>query len=289
MELRPATTADLAAIADLQLRYDLAWFNAREHSVAEIEEFLGYADPLPQNSLLAIADGKLVAVAMRLGADTMLTIDPDTDLAAVFDGILPWFADRPGRTEVLSRDAAAIAAIEAAGWTHEKSAFDLIVEVTPELRFADPMWPAGVAVRDLDVADAAAIHRLIYLDAGWAEVPGHPERGLEEWRRIFITDHTVPSQQVIAWRDERIIGVAMGRTWDDGTGWISQLATAKDERGRGLGRAMLLEALRRRVAAGATSLGLSVQAANRGALKMYLEAGLELDREFRTYAAPGNG
>jgi ribosomal protein S18 acetylase RimI-like enzyme len=49
---------------------------------------------------------------------------------------------------------------------------------------------------------------------------------------------------------------------------------------------MLLEALRRRVAAGATSLGLSVQAANRAALQMYLAAGLKIDREFRTYKAP---
>jgi ribosomal protein S18 acetylase RimI-like enzyme len=78
----------------------------------------------------------------------------------------------------------------------------------------------------------------------------------------------------------------MGRIWDDGTGWISQIATAKDERGRGLGRAMLLEALRRRVAAGAKSLGLSVQADNRGALRLYLDAGLQIDREFRTYHAP---
>jgi ribosomal protein S18 acetylase RimI-like enzyme len=200
--------------------------------------------------------------------------------------MLPWFADRPGHIDVLSRDEAAVAAVESAGWTHEKSAFDLIVDVTPDLNLSEPVWPHGVAVRDFDPADAAAIHRLIYVDAGWADVPGHPERGFEEWQRIFITEHTVVSQQVIAWRGDRIVGVAMGRTWDDGTGWISQLATAKDERGRGLGRAMLLEALRRRVAAGATSLGLSVQAANRGALRMYLEAGLEIDREFRTYSAP---
>ncbi|HJQ42637.1 MAG TPA: GNAT family N-acetyltransferase, partial [Jatrophihabitantaceae bacterium] len=259
MDVRPATTDDLALIVDLQRRFDIAWFGASEHSPDEVAEFLGYAEPLPQDSLLAFDGERLVAVALRFGTDTVLTIDPALDCAPVLDVLLPWFAAAPGRTEVLSRDDAAVAAIEAAGWTYEKSTFDLLVDVDADLELAEPVWPDGVVARDFDRADVEAIHRLIYVDAGWAEVPGHPERGFDEWQRIFITEHTVPSQQVIAWRGERIVGVAMGRTWDDGTGWVSQLATAKDERGRGLGRAMLLEALRRRVAGGATSLGLSVQ------------------------------
>jgi ribosomal protein S18 acetylase RimI-like enzyme len=286
VDTRPATRDDLPLIVDLQRRFDLAWFGSSEHSPDEVAEFLGYAAPLPEGSLLAFDGDRLVGVALRFGTDTVLTIDPSADAERVLAILLPWFAERPGRTEVLSKDAIAVAAIEAAGWTYDKSTFDLIVDVTPDLKLAEPIWPDGVAVRNFDAADAAAIHRLIYVDAAWAEVPGHPERGFDEWQRIFITEHTVPSQQVIACRGERIVGVAMGRTWDDGTGWVSQLATAKDERGRGLGRAMLLEALRRRVAAGATSLGLSVQAANRSALSLYLGVGLQIDREFRTYAAP---
>lgn len=286
MKLRPATAEDLAAIAELQEQYDRHWFGASEHSTAEIAEFLGHADPLSENSLLAVADDELVAAAMRFGPDTMLTTHPTADVAAVYADLLPWFADRPGHTEVLGRDEAAVAALEAAGWTYAKSTFDLLLDVTPDLVLADPVWPDGVVARDFDPADAAAIHRLIYADAGWAEVPGHPERDLDEWQRIFITEHTIPAQQVIAWRGERIVGVAMGRTWDDGLGWISQLATAKYDRGRGLGRAMLLEAMRRRAAAGARALGLSVQAANRAALRLYLDAGLKVDREFRTYVAP---
>ena len=286
MELRPATPADLSAIAALERRYDVHWFGASEHSLDEVAEFLNYADPLSENSLLVVDDDRLIAVALRFGSDTVLVVDPGAAAAAVYDLLLPWFADRPGYTEVLSRDEQAIAVIEAAGWTYYKSTYDLIAEVTADFQVAEPVWPDGIDVREFDRADAEAIHRLIYVEAGWAEVPGHPERDFGEWRRIFITEHTVPAQQVIAWRGDRVVGVAMGRTWDDGTGWISQLATAKDERGRGLGRALLLEALRRRIAGGATSLGLSVQAANDRALNLYLQAGLTIDREFRTYEAP---
>ena len=286
MDLRPARADDLAAIDELQRRFDNAWFGASEHSIDEVQELLSYAEPLDDSSLLVFEDDSLLAVALRFGSDTMMTIDPDATAGPVLEHLLPWFAQRTGYTEVLNRDESAIAVLESAGWTHSKSAFDLIVEVTPELVLAAPEWPAGIVVRDFAPDDAEAVHRLIYVDAGWAQVPGHPNREFDEWRRIFITEHTIPAQQVIARRDGRIVGVAMGRTWDDGTGWISQLATAKDERGRGLGRAMLLEALRRRVAAGATSLGLSVQAENRGALRLYLDAGLKIDREFKTYRAP---
>lgn len=288
MDLRPATTDDLPLIVELQRRFDIAWFGASEHSPGEVAEFLGYAEPLAQGSLLVLDGERLVGVALRFGTDTVLTVDPEIDDAPILALLLPWFAEQPGRTEVLSRDEGAVAAVEAAGWTYDKSMFDLLVDVGAELILAEPVWPDGVVARDFDLADAEAIHRLIYVDAGWAEIPGHPERGFAEWQRIFITAHTRPELQVIAWRGERIVGVAMGRIWDDGTGWITQLATAKAERGRGLGRALLLEGLRRRVAAGATSLGLSVQASNERALKLYLDAGLEIDREFRTYVAPGD-
>lgn len=286
MEVRPATRDDLPEITDLQRRYDLAWFGASEHSAEEVAEIVDYAAPLADNSRLVFDEGRLVAVGLRFGENTVQTSDPETDPAKVLELLLPWFAEKPGSIEVLSRDDAAVAAVEAYGWTFHKAAFDLIVDVTPNLHFAEPVWPEGITIRDFDPADAQAIHRLIYVDAGWAEVPGHPDRDFEEWQRIFLTEHTLPEQQVIACREQRIVGIAMGRTWNDGTGWISQLATAKDERGRGLGRALLLEALRRRVADGASSLGLSVQAANREALTLYLDAGLQIDREFRTYARP---
>jgi ribosomal protein S18 acetylase RimI-like enzyme len=286
VDIRAATADDVAAFDHLQRRWDLHWFAASEHSRDEVGEILGYADPLADNSLVVFDDERLVAAALRFGESTSLTIDPAVPARRVLERLLPWFAQAPGNLEVLSRDEGSISVLDASGWTHQKSAFDLIVEVTPDLTLAEPVWPEGIVVRDFDPADAADIHRLIYVDAAWAEVPGHPDREVDEWRKIFITEHTVPSQQVIAWRGERIVGIAMGRTWDDGTGWVSQLATAKDERGRGLGRAMLLEALRRRVVAGATSLGLGVQAANDGALNLYLNAGLQIDREFRTYATP---
>ncbi len=138
--------------------------------------------------------------------------------------------------------------------------FDLLRPVSNDWEIAEPVWPAGVETREFSPADAEAIHQLIYVDAGWAEVPGHPHREFADWQPIFITEHTRPEVQTLAWRGDRLVGVAMGRIFSDGTGWIAQLAVAKGERGRGLGRALLLDGLRRRRDAGAIMLGLSVQA-----------------------------
>jgi mycothiol synthase len=221
-------------------------------------------------------------VALRNATDAWFVTDPDPAVAAsVADDVVRWFG--AGKIGVLDRDAVMRDAFERHGWTHERSMFDLLRPVSNDWEIAEPIWPDGVTVREFTPDDAEAIYRLIYVDAAWAEVPGHPHREFADWRSIFITEQTKPEVQTLAWRGERLVGVATGRIFSDGTGWIAQLAAAKDERGRGLGRALLLDGLRRRRDAGATTLGLAVQAENRNALKLYLAAGLEIDREWMEY------
>jgi ribosomal protein S18 acetylase RimI-like enzyme len=286
VETRPATFDDMAAIADLQRRWEIRMLGGPEESEAETREALDRVENLDSDTLLIRDDTALLGIGLRWRNDTWLLVDPDAQ-PSIYADLLAWFAaGTPSQVGVLSTDDNGRAAVVAAGWQHRKSAFDLLRKVDGSLELAEPVWPDGITVRGFAPEDAAAVHHLIYIDAGWAEIPGHPHRDYEEWRSIFVTEHTIPDQQVLAWRGERLVGIAMGRTWDDGTGWISQLATAKDERGRGLGRAMLLDALARRRAGGATALGLSVQTENRAALRMYVAAGLEIDREWMEYAPP---
>jgi ribosomal protein S18 acetylase RimI-like enzyme len=176
-----------------------------------------------------------------------------------------------------------LAALAEHGWTHRHSAFDLIRDVTPDWELATPEWPPDIEVRSLGAGDAEALYELIYADAGWAEIVGHNDRTFDDWRGIFLTAESPPEQQGLAWRDGTLAGTAMGRIFSDGAGWIAQLVVAKSARRQGLGRALLLEAFHRHVRAGATKLGLSVQAGNRGALDLYLGVGLTIDREWLIY------
>lgn len=280
--LRPYRPADLPAVAELQARYETAWFGRPEHDADEVKEQLDLADEI----VLLEKDGRVIGVGARWRTGSSVMVDPQSN-GSVRQPFLAWLAEtEASNTEVLDRDEALRSALAAAGWRPAFSAFDLIRPVSADWQFAAPEWPPGVEPRPFTPSDAEAVHELIYLDAGWADVPGHHARDFDEWHRIFLAGRGADEPPVIAWRDGRPVGAALLRLFSDGTGWVAQLAVARSERGQGLGRALLLEGFRRMRAAGATSLGLAVMAANRGALQLYLGVGLTIDREWQTWAPP---
>jgi ribosomal protein S18 acetylase RimI-like enzyme len=129
------------------------------------------------------------------------------------------------------------------------------------------------------------VHRLVYEEAGWGDVPGHTMRDLDEWLDLFVTGED-PAQQVVARSDGRLVGAALGKVFPDGTGWVAQVAVRRDQQGRGLGTALLAEAFARRAAAGATQVGLGVSATNPGALRLYRRLGLDIEREWMVHRLP---
>lgn len=285
MQSRPATRADIPLACELTARSDTAWFGAPESDETEIGEHFDQVNSFDDDTRLFTDGDRVLAVALRNDIDAWFVTDPDPDATRlVADDLIDFYASfADTKMEVLDRDEVLRAALDAHGWTHRGSSFELMRAVREDWTLADPVWPDGVELRAFTVDDAAAMYHLIYVDAAWADVPGHPHRDFERWRSLFITDSTVPEQQVLAWRGDQLVGVSIGRIFSDGNGWIAQLAVARQERGHGLGRALLLESLRRRRAAGATSLGLAVQAENRKALDLYLDTGLQIDREWLEY------
>ena len=284
LQSRPAVAADLPALVELQRGWEAHWFGAAESDEDEVRDSFDRVEPLERCSRLLFDGDRLVAAAWWWQPDeTSLHVSPAADLPAVYDDVLPWFVDSgASRVEALNRDELLRGALVRHGWTHLLSQFELSRDATP---LPPPRWPQAVTTTTLD-DHADAVHRLIYVDAAWADVAGHRERELEEWRSIFVAGHD-PEQQVLAWHDGRLVGVALGKTFSDGTGWVSQLAVASDHRGRGLGTALLAEAFARRLAGGAVRLGLGVSAANPDALRMYLGLGLEIDREWMAYRRLG--
>ncbi len=284
--LRAATSADLPALTELQRAYDTAWFGAPENDEDEVREGLETADA----TCVVVNGSSCVGAGLRWRTGSSLVIHPDADSDAVQALLVPWLTtvDAPG-TEILDREVSLRAALTAAGWVYEHATFDLIRPVSPEWVLPQPNWPTGVALRAFDTDHALALHELVYVDAAWADVRGHHARTFDEWHRLFIAGRPVEEAPVVAWRGDRPAGTAIGRIFSDGTGWVGQLAVARSERGRGLGRALLLESYRRRVASGATQLGLSVVATNRDALRLYLGIGLIVDREWQTFQPAGGG
>jgi mycothiol synthase len=281
MPLRPATDSDREAVFELGVAEESTWFGSPEVSAAEVGEWIDEEGGVGVGVVSVDEAGAFRGFASTGRHAAILLADPaQTD--AVVDELLPWLQAEADdlKLETYAGDAVRVAAFERHGLRHLRSAFSLARgdDAGP---LPEPEIPDGVVVEPYDLGqDDEAVHRLVYVDAAWAEVEGHVERDLEEWR----TGMRPLSVLLLARRDDAYAGWVAGRVLESGRGYVHQIATAKSERGRGLGRALLLAAFAELSRAGARGHSLGVMAENEKALGLYYSVGLEIEREFRTYA-----
>ena len=180
-----------------------------------------------------------------------------------------------------TRDVAVAAALEAAGFEHERDVWRMRLDLRGEQ--PPPQLPDGVAVRAYRDADARPLHALIEL--AFAE---NNERILpfDEWLR-FMTAHDDfdPAFFHLAEADDGLVACAL--TWKpfEGKGWLKDLAVHPAHRRRGLGEAMNAVAAAAYRAAGVEWMGLKVDVDNpTGALRLYARLGYERVRDYAVYA-----
>lgn len=147
-----------------------------------------------------------------------------------------------------------------------------------------PTWPDGVRVRTFrlgrDEARAWAAHV-----AAFDDVPTHLPLTLEEWveDRVLRDPSFEPSLTFLAVaEDDAVIGLAVCRAGADGApedGFVRDLGVVPAWRGRGLGMALLLHALRTFHARGLTGAALEVDDVTIGAaVRLYERAGMRITR-----------
>jgi mycothiol synthase len=148
----------------------------------------------------------------------------------------------------------------------------------------EPRWPDGVGVRSYDAADAVRVHA--FLDdayAGWdAEYVLLPH---DEWV-AFMTDHDDfdPDVWFLAERGGDLAGCALHWKSMQERGWVKDLVVHVDERGAGLGKALLQHGFREYAERGATRVGLKVDANNpTGAPQLYERVGFVTDRRYEIW------
>ena len=273
--LRPATPDDRPALVALVLAEDAAWASAApvsEDEAAEVIEDHGLGGAVFER------DGRIAGYAAA-GDETLMLVDPADDPAPALEELVAWLREQGcDEVDTYAADVRRVAWLEEHGYTHRRSFFDLQRDGDPPLAPAD--WPAGVVVAPFRPGeDDEAVHALVYVDAAWTDVPGHSDKTLEAWRSMITPEY----RGWVASRDGRLAGWVVGRVFSDGRGWIQQLAVGRSERGRGLGRALLLHALADQRENGATCFALGVQAANDTAIGLYRGVGFEVTREWRVY------
>ena len=285
MRLRPAVDGDREAVSALGVTEEIAWFGEPESSAEEVGEWIDDERALATGVVAVDDDGRIRAFASPGRKEAIFLADPAlADVLA--DELLPRLLERRDDLQLMTfgGDAPRVAAFERHGLRHRRSSFSLV-----RLESAGPLpeaeFPDGIDVAPYRLGeDDEAVHRLIYVDAAWAAVPGHAGRDLDGWREVVRLSGSLS----LARRDGRPVGWVAARLLDSGRGFINTLAVAVDERRRGLGRALLLRAFRDLQAAGAGDITLGVEAHNENALNLYRSVGMEVEREWRIYGvAPG--
>lgn len=278
---RPAVEADRDAVFALGVAEEAAWFGVPEVDAGEVGEWVEEEGGVAAGIVAVDDAGVVLGFAAPGRVQSVFLADPGR-AAPIADLLLPWLLGQRDDVELLTfaGDAARVEAFERHGLRHRHSSFTLSrpgdAGPSPAATF-----PGGVSVApyELGVADAD-VHRLIYVDAAWATVKGHTERDLERWLNAAKSSPV----RFVARRGDRLVGYLAGRMLASGRGWVDQFAVALDERGQGLGRALLLHGFAALDAQGASGLALGVQASNEAALGLYRSVGLEVEREWRVYA-----
>lgn len=283
MTLRSATNNDRDVVLALGVAEEAAWFGEAEVSAEEVGGWIDEEGGISRGVVAVDDSGQVRGFASPGRRAAVFLADPGRT-AALADELLPWLREQRDVVEVMTfaGDAARVKAFEGHGLRHRRSSFwmvrpDSAGPVTPAA------FPTGIEVAPYRLGDSdEAVHRLIYVDAAWASVAGHAERDLNGW-----LDKDRPSRSMfLARRGDRPVGWVAGRLLASGRGFISTLAVATDERGRGIGRALLLHAFADLQRGRARGLALAVEAENETALRLYRSVDLEVEREWRIYATP---
>lgn len=222
------------------------------------------------------ADGTLVGWADVNADGTRLAVHPDHEGRGV--GTLLREATEARmremgialRQNVIPANVAAVEHLRAAGYER--------VQVFRRLRGDLDTAPGplpGAPVRRFDLAaDGPAVHELV--DAAFGEIEGHVPLSFATWH-AEVAPRAEPRFHLALDDEDGLAAVAIGDRWDDGVGYVAQLAVARRARRRGHARTILLALLDAFRAAGLTRAELSVAGSNAPALGLYASVGLTVD------------
>ncbi|MCU1538848.1 MAG: ribosomal-protein-alanine acetyltransferase [Humibacillus sp.] len=144
---------------------------------------------------------------------------------------------------------------------------------------------AGPHLRDLEWTDLAQLARLeteLFADDAWSEATWWSELAARPRR-----DYVVAVADSADSAPGAVIGYA-GLDVGGDTADVMTIATVQKARGRGVGRLLLDELVRRATAHGVSALLLEVRADNTAARNLYERNGFELISTRRRYYQPGD-
>jgi len=165
-----------------------------------------------------------------------------------------------------------------AGYTPRHTSWILTMDHAE--RPTDPSPPEGVTLRTFRPGDAD--EALQMFEDAFAEVPDRPAATLDTWRVMTIgRDGFAPEDLVLAEHEGEIVGGAF--LIDSDEIWVDKFAVRRDQRNRGIARALLQVAFQRSFDRGYAVTSLSTDS-DRSAITFYERVGMKI-RESYTHLA----
>lgn len=286
VEARPARAGDLEAVVGLCNRCDVADLGMPDTEVDDIRAMWrrpGY--DLDRNSVLVVAGGQPVGYGDVFEGEGFGMVDPGWRGRGIGGWLAGWIEELAGRAgdQVLevsapASDQAYAELMRRSGYRRGRSTWlmRLDMDEPPPL----PVWPAGVEVRTFDrEADARAVHRLVQ-DA-FADIGNQPARSYEFWVETHLERSDFdPGLWFLAADGGELVGVNLAQSGPLG-GYVAQLAVRRDQRGRGLGLALLRHGFGELHRRGVREVYLNVDSENRtGATRLYERAGMRVQHRY---------
>lgn len=288
---RPATRADLPGILAMWLQFDTVvrgFPDSDETDVTADWEAPGF--DLERGTRVLVDDGEVIGYAVVAGSEVDATVAPSRFGQGLEERLVAWIesAAEPGTTVEHFVPVALPAfaqVLEGRDWAPTRTFWRMRIDHTPGPDGTDareqPSWPSGIAVRGMDVhRDAQAVHALV--QTAFADIGSHHERSFEEWSTSMLDPKRFePDLCRVALDGDEIVGACLSHDMSGDYGFVRQLAVTRSQRGRGLGRALLLESFDRHATRGLPQTQLGVDAANQtGATRLYESVGMRVSEQF---------
>jgi mycothiol synthase len=179
-------------------------------------------------------------------------------------------------TAIESEPAAAPFA-EASGYTKAWEYWLMGVDLPGEIEAAS--WPEGVSVRSFREEDSSELKDL--LDLAYSADPYDNPMTLEQWRRFMLEDPSFdPDVWFLAVAGDEIVGAALN--WKEG--YVKDLVVHPEWRGRGIGKALLLETFGEFARRGILRITLKTDSINpTQAWRLYERLGFRKERTYEVF------
>lgn len=287
---RPPRPDEAQAITDLVVACDVAEFGVPDFELDDLLTDWHMPGFVLARDSVVVADGeRIVAYASFVRGDYVdVYVHPDYRNTGIGKALLEWSERRalertpPGQEirvgqVITTGSTGARRLLEKRGYEPVRTYWRMTMPLADSP--PSPAWPEGVVVRTFDQErDTRAVYALVQ-DA-FGDNERHTAESFEEWQAFMIDrDAFEPGLWFIAESRGEIVGCVLCPNYED-EGWIRQLAVSRDWRRRGLGTALLRQAMSEFHRRGRRELGLVVDSWNRtGAKELYERAGMKVTRE----------